>query len=70
MWLFDLFRKRKTEEQKHTYEEYDTECDLCNCREECYEKDFLLDCTICADSRSHYIRGLGVECKKYDFRKK
>lgn len=68
MWLIDLFRKRKTEEQKPIHEEHDTECDLCKYRDECLEN--LLECTASSDTRKHFIRGLGAECKKYDFREK
>ena len=44
--------------------EKDTECDLCDNRDEC--EDYLIDCTCYEDTRRHVINGMGHVCpKKY-----
>lgn len=54
--------KKKEKVEKTIYIEWDTECDLCKFREECLEN--LIECTNEFDTRQHFVRGLGVGCKK------
>lgn len=60
-----LIRKfRKAEETKHfEYVEKDTRCDKCEHIEECKENGYLIDITRLADTRQHFIRGIGCNCK-------
>ena len=44
------------------YVEKDTICDLCNKRDKCEE--YLIDCTVTADTRRHVINGIGHICPK------
>lgn len=62
MWLFDLFKKKKKVEK--SYIERDTECDLCEYRDECIGN--LIECTTLSDTRQHFTRCLVADCKKYD----
>lgn len=62
-WLPE-FKLEVTESEcdisEETYEEKDTECDLCEHKEECV----LLECTHSSDERTHYIPSMGNICKK------
>lgn len=52
------------EEQEFTpYIEKDTKCDKCNNLSVCKIQNKVLDCATTDDARSHYVVGIGVECK-------
>ena len=57
-----LFKKKETK-YKPYIERY-TECDKCELLEQCKDDEYVVNCTIFDDSREHYIRGLGSNCKK------
>lgn len=44
--------------------EKDTNCDKCEYLEKCKVEKIVIDCAGCEDTRSHYIVGLGENCKK------
>lgn len=55
-----LFKPKQAE--RYTYIERDTKCDLCDRLEECRDKGCVVDVTRFADTRTHYVIGLGKEC--------
>jgi hypothetical protein len=57
-----IFRKKKTEYKP--YIEHDTECDKCEFLEQCKDDGYVINCTTYYDSRQHFIRGLGSNCRK------
>ena len=59
VWVCKLFKKEKPYIPQ-PYVEKDTRCDLCKYKDEC---DAKICSTISLDTREHYIRGLGGECK-------
>ena len=62
----EFFRKMfkvSSPKTNQPYIERDTRCDKCDRLQECLKEDILLDATTTYDSRKHYIRGMGAECK-------
>jgi hypothetical protein len=66
--LRKLFRKiLKSKENRQTvgkYIEKDTECDLCENKNNCIENGNLVFASLDLDSREHYIKGIGCVCRK------
>lgn len=60
---FDKKKKKEKSKTKEHHIEHDTRCDKCDRLQECLKDDILLDVTKMSDSRKHYIRGMGAECK-------
>lgn len=54
---FKKYRQRK-------YVEKDTDCDKCEFLEQCKNDGYVINCTSFEDSREHYMRGLGSNCRK------
>lgn len=57
-----IFKKKKVEYKP--YIELDTECDKCEFLYQCKNDGYVVNCTIYEDTREHFIRGLGSNCKK------
>lgn len=63
-WIKSLFHKIEVDINKYEYIERDTECDKCEFLESCIFDSNALECTSEEDTRRHYIKGLGSECKR------
>ncbi len=60
-----ISRKTKREEGQTECIEEDTECDLCEFLDSCVGEGNLIQATMPADTRRHFIRGVGAPCIKY-----
>lgn len=54
---FKKYRHRKCDEE-------DTECDKCEFLKQCNEDGCVINCTTRYDGKEHFIKGLGVICRK------
>lgn len=63
-----LFKKNKVEYKP--YIEHDTECDKCEFLYKCKDDGYVINCTSFEDSREHYIRGLGSNCRSSKYAKR
>ena len=61
-----IFKKQKDVEPAKTYVERDTFCDKCAHLEHCISECNVVCSHTLADTRSHYIRGLGGNCVMED----
>lgn len=60
MSIFDLFNRLRP--VKSAYVEKDTKCDRCKYLCKCKESGNLIETTVPADMKRHFISGLGADC--------
>ena len=63
--IFGFKKKTEKEKYQHQNEERDTECDKCEFLDECKDCGNVMCCSKLDDLRQHFIRGFGVECRRY-----